>query len=116
MLLKALLLTQGMYYLLTGVWPLVHMRSFEKVTGPKTDHWLVKTVGILITVTAVILLLAAYRGALISWELQYLAIGNLLVLSAVDIIYVLRRVIWKIYLVDAGISMIFLLWWSFIEL
>ena len=32
-----------------GAWPLVHMRSFEWVSGPKTDHWLVQTVaGLLI--------------------------------------------------------------------
>jgi hypothetical protein len=28
---------QGAYFLVTGVWPLVHMPSFLAVTGPKTD-------------------------------------------------------------------------------
>jgi len=27
-----------------GIWPLILYRSFEAVSGPKTDHWLVKTV------------------------------------------------------------------------
>ncbi|MBV8580277.1 MAG: hypothetical protein JOZ86_06540, partial [Candidatus Eremiobacteraeota bacterium] len=35
------------YYLATGLWPLLDMRSFELVTGRKTDRWLVKMVGAL---------------------------------------------------------------------
>lgn len=42
-----LALGQGPYYFATGVWPLVSMRTFEAVPGPKTDRWLVKTVGVL---------------------------------------------------------------------
>ncbi len=40
---------QGIYYVATGLWPILNMRSFEMVTGPKRDKWLVKTVGALIT-------------------------------------------------------------------
>ena len=29
---------QGAYFLVTGVWPLVSIRSFQAVTGKKTDH------------------------------------------------------------------------------
>jgi len=35
------------YLVTTGVWSLVHRRSFERVTGPKEDYWLVQTVGAL---------------------------------------------------------------------
>jgi hypothetical protein len=38
---------QGVYYLATGVWPLVSMRTFEAVTGRKRDRWLVRVVGLL---------------------------------------------------------------------
>jgi hypothetical protein len=38
---------QGLYYRVTGVWPLVNLRTFEAITGPKRDKWLVRTVGIL---------------------------------------------------------------------
>ena len=34
---------QGAYYALTALWALVHVRSFQAITGPKTDLWLVKT-------------------------------------------------------------------------
>ena len=40
---------QGIYWLLTGVWPFLHLPSFLWVTGPKEDLWLLYTVSILIT-------------------------------------------------------------------
>src|SRR4051794_41964369 len=49
---------QGAYYTLTGLWPLVHMASFEAVTGPKTDDWLVRMVGLLAAVIGATLLTA----------------------------------------------------------
>jgi hypothetical protein len=54
-------LAQGAYYLLTGVWPLVSIGSFQRVTGPKTDLWLVKTVGLLISVIGGVLGLAGWQ-------------------------------------------------------
>mgnify|MGYP003293179536 CR=1 FL=1 len=47
---RATLLAQGGFYVLSGVWPLVSMRTFELVTGPKTDDWLVRMVGLLAAV------------------------------------------------------------------
>jgi hypothetical protein len=29
---------QGTYYFATGIWPLASVRTFEKVTGEKTDN------------------------------------------------------------------------------
>lgn len=37
---------QGAYYIVTGMWPLLHIDSFQVVTGPKDNLWLVKTVGL----------------------------------------------------------------------
>ena len=37
---------QGAYYVASGLWPIFHRRSFEAVTGPKKDWWLVVTVGV----------------------------------------------------------------------
>src|SRR5688572_1800997 len=65
-----LLWTQGVYFLITGVWPLISIRTFQWVTGPKTDHlhtgreadhWLVMAVGVLVTSVAITLLTAAIR-------------------------------------------------------
>ena len=33
------------YYVVTGAWAVLHRRSFELVTGPKHDYWLVRLVG-----------------------------------------------------------------------
>jgi hypothetical protein len=46
--LEAVALTQGAYYLVSGAWSVVHIDSFQKVTGRKTDLWLVKSVGLLL--------------------------------------------------------------------
>jgi hypothetical protein len=43
---KLLSLGQGVFYLATGLWPLLNIRTFERVTGPKTDKWFVKTAGV----------------------------------------------------------------------
>ena len=33
---------QGAFNLVNGLWPLIHMRSFEAVLGPKRDRWLAR--------------------------------------------------------------------------
>ena len=43
---RALAAGQGVYWAATGAWPLLHMRSFEAVTGGK----LVQTVGLEATI------------------------------------------------------------------
>lgn len=93
-------LGQGAFYVLTGLWALVDIESFEAVTGPKTDDWLVKTVGVLVTVIGAVLLLAARRRR-ISPEIALLAAGSALGLASIDVIYVLSGVIAPIYLLDA---------------
>lgn len=48
---RRLALAQGAFNLLGGLWPLVNMRTFEAVYGPKSDKWLECTVaGLLITI------------------------------------------------------------------
>ena len=59
--LQFLLRAQGGYYMATGLWPIVHFRSFEAVTGPKVDDWLVRMVGLLAATIGTALLLAAQR-------------------------------------------------------
>ena len=52
-----LALLQGAFFAVTGIWPLISPGTFQKVTGPKVDFWLVKTVGILIAVIGSVLML-----------------------------------------------------------
>src|SRR5215212_9273581 len=93
-------LAQGIFYLATGVWPLVSIRSFEAVTGPKADRWLVKTAGVLITAIGAGLTLAGRRKS-VTPELRLLAVGSALGLTGIDVVYVARGRIAKVYLLDA---------------
>jgi hypothetical protein len=95
---------QGLYYLLTGLWPIIHLASFEAVTGPKTDDWLVRMVGLLASVIGATLLFAARRGNR-GIEILVLAVGSALAFATVDIVYALRGRISAIYLADAIIEL-----------
>lgn len=89
--------TQGAYYVCTGLWPLLHMSSFLKVTGPKTDLWLVQTVGVLVTCIGGQLVLSGPRAE----QLRPLATAAALGLAAVEVIHVSRKRISPVYLLDA---------------
>jgi hypothetical protein len=102
---------QGLYYLATGVWPLVHVESFMAVTGPKTDLWLVYTVGVLVGVVGVVLLVAARAGR-VTPEVMLLAVGAALGLTGIDVIFVARGAIAPIYLADAAAELVLVAWWA----
>lgn len=97
-------------YLLTGLWPLVSMDTFLAVTGPKTDLWLVRTVGVLVAAVGAGLLAAGVRRT-VTLELGFVAAGAAASLAAIDIIYVSLGVIPPIYLADAAVEVpIAVLW------
>ncbi len=97
---RSVLLGQGLYYLATGLWPLVHMRSFEAVTGPKVDRWLVKTVGSLIAVAGASLV-AASANEQPSAEAVVLSAGTAVAMALVDTVYAARGRVSPVYLLDA---------------
>lgn len=101
---------QGGYFVLTGLWALVHIRSFMAVTGPKQDLWLVKTVGALVVVIGAVLLVAA-RTRRLGGEIMLLAVGSALALTAIDVIYVSRGTILPIYLLDAAAEVVLVIGW-----
>ena len=98
-----LAVAQGAFYVATGVWPLLHMRSFEAVTGEKTDDWLVETVGALLTVSGAVMMMAGLRRR-VTPEIALLAAGSAAALTAIDVIYTARRVIRPVYLADAAVE------------
>ena len=99
-LLTAVAIVQGVYFLLTGVWPLVHIDSFEAITGEKIDDWLVSTVGVLVAVIGMVLLVAAKRRNF-SFEIVVLAVGSAAALTGIDVYFVALGVIPPVYLADA---------------
>lgn len=108
-------LAQAIYYIFTGIWPLVHIQSFMAITGPKEDLWLVRIVGALV--------LSIGFGLLYGWmqhsitkPLVVLVALSALSLSAIDVIYVLNDTIRPVYLLDAVAEIILLIgyigWWK----
>jgi hypothetical protein len=101
---------QAAYFLLTGVWPVLSIRTFMRVTGPKTDLWLVKTVGVVVAVIGAAIGLAAARQAFTP-EILALAIGSAAGLMLIDVIYVAKGVIARIYLADAVAQVVLIAGW-----
>jgi len=107
---------QAIFYIATGVWPFISMRTFEGVTGPKVDRWLVKTVGALVAVIGCALGLASRRRQLAP-EVVLVAAGSAAALAAIDTIYVAKRRISPVYLLDALAELALVsgwtrLWWQ----
>lgn len=104
-------LLQGIYYFITGVWPLLHIESFIWISGPKYDIWLVKTVGVILAVVGISLFSAA-KNKRITAEIILLALGSAASLAVIDIYYaaVIDR-IYDIYLLDALAEVLLILFW-----
>ena len=93
-------LLHALYFVIPGLWSVVGRRSFEAVAGPKTDYWLVRTVGGLLTVVGAVLGVAGWRQRL-TVELAGLAVASSAVLIVIDVVYTARRRISPVYLLDA---------------
>jgi energy-converting hydrogenase Eha subunit E len=104
-------LVQGIYFLVTGIWPLISMGTFLAVTGPKKDLWLVKTVGLILAVIGAVLIFAQQTAA-VNTPVAFLAIGAAASLTIVEIVYVLKKGISPIYLGDAFVEIILMIWWG----
>ncbi|CAN5449566.1 hypothetical protein BH23BAC3_BH23BAC3_25320 [soil metagenome] len=101
---------QGGFYMLTGIWPILHMDSFIAVTGPKADLWLVRTVGMLIFFIGAGILTAGIRKQ-ISISIIIIAAGAAFGLMVIDVTYVWLNVISPIYLLDAVIELTLVVLW-----
>ncbi len=89
------------FFVAGGIWPIVSLRSFEAVTGPKVDGWLVKTVGGLLAATGAAIGSAA-AARRVTPEIAMVGAGCAATLAAIDIVYVSRRRIPPVYLLDAA--------------
>lgn len=105
-----LLLIQGGYFFITGVWPLVHIYSFMALSGFKNDLWLVRTVGLLITSISLGLLASAAMKK-VDVPIMVVAFGSALGLLFIDVFYVTKSVISEVYLGDGFIELVFLISW-----
>ena len=113
-LFSTLALLQGGYYLLTAVWALVSPGTFQRVTGPKQDYWLVRTVAVLVGVIGAVLAMAGLRRQT-TREVPVLAIGSAAGLATIDVAYASQGRISKIYLLDAIAEMALVAAWAFVR-
>jgi hypothetical protein len=90
----------GALNVLGGLWPLVHMQSFEAVLGPKVDRWLAYTVAGLLVGIGTTQLGAGNDPASLRLA-RRVGIGSALTLGTIDLVYASRGRISKTYLLDA---------------
>jgi len=91
---------QSALFIMSGLWPVVHLKSFEAVTGPKREGWLVKTVGLLVASVGAGLALAAARRQ-VSDEAALVGALSAGSLAGVALRYASTRRISPVYFVDA---------------
>jgi hypothetical protein len=104
----------GVANLAGGLWPLLHIKSFEMVFGPKTDRWLVKTVAGLLMVNGLTQLTTSSTAGGVC-QARRLGVGTAAVLAAIDLVYVPAQRISKMYLVDAALEVGWILAWCRVD-
>jgi len=100
----------GWYYIVSGLWPLLHPASFQALTGYKVDYWLAQVVGVLLAVSGAAMLVAARAGRFHA-EIVVLACGEALVLGFTDIICVSWPGTTRAYWADAAVEGAFVVVW-----
>lgn len=111
---RALAGVQGAFLVVAGLWPIVHLRSFAAVTGPKPEGWLVKTVGALIAVAGGALVHAARRDE-VTPPLALLGAGISATLGGAAGWYAAKGRIAPIYFADTVVESAFVAAWALSE-
>jgi hypothetical protein len=108
-----LLCSQGIYFILSGIWPVIDINSFMAVTCPKTDLWLVKTLGVIFFCEGVCFVLGGMRkeGGL---PIVVLSFINAIAIIFIDCYYVFKGTICPVYLADAAVECIIVICWMII--
>lgn len=101
---------QGVANLVGGLWPLLSMRSFEAVFGPKTDRWLVRTVAGLLIGNGMVQLRAPRSPDGIA-AARRIGTGTAAALGAIDVVYAPSGRISRVYLLDAVLQAGWLVAW-----
>lgn len=108
-----LLWVQGVYTLLTALWGLADIRSFMRVTGPKTDIWLVKTVSVLLLPITFCFFAALFLN-MPFLPVSIVGIMTTAGLAAIDFYYTANRTIKWVYALDGILEILFLLTWIYL--
>jgi hypothetical protein len=101
----------GAFLVVSGLWPLLHRRSFEAVLGPKRDYWLVATVGLLLAGNGSMQVTAPPTTSGVASARQ-IGTATSAALAGVDLVNVGRGRISRMYLVDAAVQLAWLYAWT----
>ena len=108
-----LALAHGAYFVFIGGWSLLHLRSFEKVTGPKREEWLTKGVGACLANVGIQLIQSALRGGRVRREVRSLAVRMAMTFAAFDFCRAgVRRPISPVHLVNGAAQLLFAVLWG----
>jgi hypothetical protein len=102
---------QGGFCVASGLWPLLHRRSFEAVFGPKRDYWLAATVALLLVGNGTVQLTAPSTAAGVA-SARKLGTATALALASADLVNVARGRISRAYLIDAAAELAWLWAWA----
>ena len=104
-------LIQGIYFFITLAWPVIDIESFMKVTGLKTDIWLVKTVSVLLLPYSIICFWAGLNFQRISKLIIATMVLTCLGLAFVEFYYYFNGTIKWVYATDGVLQILFSIWW-----
>jgi hypothetical protein len=102
---------QGAFYVASGLWPLLHRRSFEAVFGPKQDYWLAATVALLLVGTGTVQAMAPSTPDGLA-SARRIGAATAAALASVDLVNVGRGRISRMYLIDAAAELGWLWVWA----
>jgi hypothetical protein len=103
-LVDRVILIQGVYYLITAVWPLLHLQSFTAVVGPKPDLFQFYTTTLLILVISVTLLLSVGKEK--SLSTIFLALASPIAFIVIEIVWI--HSLRQIFLLDIALEVVIL--------
>ncbi len=102
---------QGLFNVVGGLWPIVSLRSFEAVFGPKSDVPVQMASGGLFLTTGIALLTAPATEAGIE-HARRVGVAAAATYLVIDLIYVPKRELRPTYLLDAAMELGWLYaWW-----
>ena len=95
---------QGGYYLVGGLWRLLHARSFERVAGPKPDQFQTDVTAALFTAVGAALI-AGTRNSAPRGPVRVLAISAPVAVAVIDFRH--RRQIRRLFRLEAALEVAF---------
>lgn len=108
-LVRFVVAAQAVYFIASGLWPVLHLSSFLEVTGRKVDLWLVQAFGLLVVAQGAALLYAYVARR--EFEALPFGLSSASMLAFVDLWFVARGDVGPVYLVDAAAEALLVAGW-----